>query len=330
MLCIYRSTAQPRDVCLQTNNNDGLPIFQGYTGDAARPPKRIPHQHQAIIPSYQLSCCGNITAWGVDLSPAETNVTFDFDFQVWRPSPTVDETGCYSLVGNYIVQSTSIALQPESEHVARVTPLPQDQLQFQPGDVLGFYVESQGTDSNTDNGVVLLDSANYTSELAWHASITALTSQSGSCPYPVGPNGVLRTATRAAPVISISVTTYSCSFTTNSAVVPTYSRPSMITTASESNEPLISSYVVIGIAVPFVTIFGFINLITIVVVIMLYVKIKRLHKTVDSVSANEYCRANKLIPPPKEDTYDTPDAYSFDLIRPKQNIAYATMERGKN
>ena len=104
-------------------------------------------------------------------------------------------------------------VEPESRHLARVTPSAiQDQFQFQSGDVLGFYVESHGSGSNHDNGVALLVDANHTSELMWFASIdvTAQTSQSGSCPYPVGITGVLDSLTRAAPVISIAMTTYSC------------------------------------------------------------------------------------------------------------------------
>ena len=96
------------------------------------------------------------------------------------------------------------------EHVARVTPLPRNQLPFQPGDVLGFYVEASGTTSDFDDGVVLLNNDSFSNELIWHASITALTSSIGSCPYPVGSTRVLRETTKAAPVISIAVTTYSC------------------------------------------------------------------------------------------------------------------------
>ena len=143
----------------------------------------------------------------MDLNPVSPNTHFDFDLQVWRPSPT--ETECYSLVDNYAVESI---LPPQllTDHVARVTPLPQNQLHFQPGDVLGFYVESSGTLSDHDNGVVLLNDNHHTSELVWHASITDRSSLSGSCPYPVGTSGVLTLSTHAAPVISISATTYSC------------------------------------------------------------------------------------------------------------------------
>ena len=186
-------------------------MFQGYTGAAGEPNRRIQHQHQAIIPTYKLNCCGNITEWGVDLNPAQANL-FTFDFQVWRPSPTVNKTGCFSLVNNFTARSTSLSNDPAVSHVARVTPLPQNQLQFQPGDVLGFYVESHGTTSDDDNGVVLLNDGGHINELVWFASINiaAQLPQSGSCPYPVGTSEVLDTSTHAAPVISISVTSYSC------------------------------------------------------------------------------------------------------------------------
>ena len=155
--------------------------------------------------------CGNITEWGVDVRPDGSSfqlprgIPYTLDLQVWRPSPTVDDstgTGCYSLVGNN--RFTSISL---SGRVAIVTPSPQDYIQFQPGDVLGFYVEEA---READNGVVILTSydgtTSFTSELVWYGSIapSMATSQNGDCPYSVGSSGVLNTLTQAAPVISIS------------------------------------------------------------------------------------------------------------------------------
>ena len=160
---------------------------------------------QAIIPSYKLICgqtCGNITEWGLNVN-WENQRDYFLDLQVWRPSPTVDDstgTGCYSLVGNN--RFTSI---PLSSGVARVTSSPQEYIQFRPGDVLGFYVEEA---RQADDGVVILTSpSSFTSELVWYASIapTMATSQNGDCPYSVGSNGVLDTSTRAAPVISVSI-----------------------------------------------------------------------------------------------------------------------------
>lgn len=80
--------------------------------------------------------------------------------------------------------------------------------------LVGFHVESQweendhdfGGDSN--NGVLLVISANHTSELIWHASITALTSQGRSCPYSAGTAGILQTSTHTVPVVLIWITTW--------------------------------------------------------------------------------------------------------------------------
>ncbi len=155
--------------------------------------------------------CGNITEWGADLQPGGTdhkNGAYSLEFQVWRPSPTVDDstgTGCYSLVGNN--RFTSITLDGG---VARETPLPQDYIMFRSGDVLGFYVEEVDDSNDNDdasNGVVVVTRpSSFTSELVWYASIapTMATSQNGDCPYSVGSNGVLNTLTRAAPIITIS------------------------------------------------------------------------------------------------------------------------------
>ena len=185
--------------CLEVQDRYGY--FKNYMDE-----NEITRHHQAIVPSYKLTCdemCGNITEWGADLQPGgnnHDNGVYSLDFQVWRPSPTVDGstgTGCYSLVGNN--SFTSISL---SDGFARVTPSPQDYIQFQPGDVLGFYVEKA---NKATDGVVILTS--HASELVWHASIapTMATSQNGDCPYSVGSNGALDALTRAAPVISVSI-----------------------------------------------------------------------------------------------------------------------------
>ena len=197
----------------------------------------------------------------MDLSPAIDKIRYNFDFQVWRPSPTVDETGCYSLVNNFITISASLPTNPETNHVARVTPPPQNQLQFQPGDVLGFYIESheEGGGLDDNNGVVLLNAG---SELVWFSRIDTppQTFQSGSCPYPVGTNGVLSRSTYAAPVISISVTTYSCpgsvsllipsvSANTLSAIISPQQTPTISAPTTPSTDSIVTGVVVIIIIV---------------------------------------------------------------------------------
>ena len=95
---------------------------------------------------------------------------------------------------------TSISL---SGGVARVTPSPQDYIQFQSGDVLGFYVESA---ARPNNGVVIRINGDFTRDTIWYASIapSVAASRDLDCPYTVGELGDLNSYTHAAPVISIA------------------------------------------------------------------------------------------------------------------------------
>ena len=163
----------------------------------------IPELHQAIVPSYRFTCCGKITEWGVDVSRGGSRFDgiYDLDLQVWRPSPTVLTTGCYSLVGNN--RFTSV---PLANGVAVVTPSPQEQIQFQPGDVLGFMMENP---HGRNGGVVLLvdspeQDGGYETEEVWHADVSNTLINNAQCPFPVGPGRILTTSTSAAPVISVS------------------------------------------------------------------------------------------------------------------------------
>ena len=209
------------DHCIRKGDDDGeyisrLPPFQNYDED-----NRITLHHQAIITSYKFECsnqlCGlNITEWSVDVHPdgrryqaqndnrkTTLGVPYTLDLQVWRPLPTVNDStgiGCYSLVG--INRFTAIPLN--NGVASSLVPSSSNYIMFQPGDVLGVYVEEARDD---DNGVVVLNrSTDFTSELVWYASIapTMATSQNGDCPYSVGSNGVLSISTQATPVISIS------------------------------------------------------------------------------------------------------------------------------
>ena len=117
---------------------------------------------------------------------------------------TVETTGCHSLVGNNWLSLNS--------RVAMATPLPQDRIQCQPGDVIGFYVENN---HGGDRGVVVVNDLimqgdrQYTSEEVWHADISSGTFGNLECPYPVGSSipGSLRVLTNfinVAPVISVA------------------------------------------------------------------------------------------------------------------------------
>ena len=226
----------------------------------------------------------------MDLNPVygqNNRHIFNFDLQVWRPSPTVNETGCYSLVDHFMV--TSLLSEPitvASNHVARVTPSPQDQLQFQPGDVLGFYVESQGIGTNHDNGVVLLDSGRYTSELVWHASVASHT-VSGSCPYPVGTDGVLKTSTGAAPVISIATApTLSPHFTSSSNLVSQYvTTPDLASTNRSVNNASLIAGTVFAVVVLCITVITSVSITFVVIKRRRTAAVCKIHSTTATVLA---------------------------------------------
>ena len=172
-------------------------------GDANN--NRIFLHHQAIIHTYKFNGCGNITEWGADVFQNDQN-SYAVDFQVWRPSPTTNSigAGCYSLVANN--RFTSISLRGGT---VIVTPSPQDCIQYQSGDVLGFYVESASiilSSSRPDNGVVIQTTGDFTKNTVWYASIapSEATSRDLDCPYTVGELGDLNSRTHAAPVISIA------------------------------------------------------------------------------------------------------------------------------
>ena len=132
----------------------------------------------------------------MDVEPGggNDNREYTLNLQVWRPSPTVDQTNGYSLVGNN--RFTSISL--DGRVAVPLLPSPSNYIQFQPGDVLGFYVEEARDDDN--KGVAVLTTHSYTRESVWYAS----TSQTVTgCPISVGSGGDLNTMLFAAPVISI-------------------------------------------------------------------------------------------------------------------------------
>jgi hypothetical protein len=99
----------------------------------------------------------------------------------------------------------------QDSRIAVLTPLPQERIKFQPGDVLGFYVESSGRDTK---GVTLIEDFNatgdrgYETEEVWHVNVEQLIIANRNCPFAVGSRGQLNILTKAAPVISVSISEF--------------------------------------------------------------------------------------------------------------------------
>lgn len=185
--------------CLKPNNKNGLPDYQGI--ESGLKSVILPLQHQAIVPSYKFQCCGMITEWKVSIASIANDTMDILSLQVWRPSPSANETGCYNLVGNNNFSSVSL-----KSKLTSVTPLPHERIRFQPGDVLGFYVEN-GQEVEY-SGVMMLCDLNeqgdrgYETEEVWYA--TNLVFSNAHCLAAIGAGRLLDSSTNVAPIISVS------------------------------------------------------------------------------------------------------------------------------
>ena len=96
----------------------------------------LPGGYQAIVPSYRFNCSGNITEWTITVTQRDK---YNLDLQVWRPSPTGDDTRRYVLIGqNSFNRHIPHWLPKNSSKLLgeiQATPRPEDQLQIEPGDM---------------------------------------------------------------------------------------------------------------------------------------------------------------------------------------------------
>jgi hypothetical protein len=91
------------------------------------------------------------------------------------------KSGCYSRV-----RSNNFTSISQDSRIAVLTPLPQERIKFQPGDVLGFYVESSWRDTK---GVTVIEDFNatgdrgYETEEVWHVNVEQLVIANRNCPF---------------------------------------------------------------------------------------------------------------------------------------------------
>ena len=193
--------------CLRATNGDrDLPSFvrRGGRGE----PRFEAESIQAIITSYRFNCCGVVTQWRafVHNSNDDHRNAYDISFQVWRPnSPSpVDTDGCYTMQGTNYFPSIPLA-DPDTDDRGIVTgvPLESERIEVQPGDVVGFYLESS---IRIDDGIQFARDANlYTDETVWFATGSLTPRPEATCMYPVGTSGLLSSSTNLAPLITATV-----------------------------------------------------------------------------------------------------------------------------
>ena len=117
---------------------------------------------QAIVPAYRFNCSGRVAEWGACVQPGGNNEEYYIQFQVWRPT---GPEGCYELVGyneppvvdtqgGSEAHSANGILNPV-DHCMLLTVRENEQIDFQPGDVVGYYVDHfrYGNMSNGGSGM---------------------------------------------------------------------------------------------------------------------------------------------------------------------------------
>ncbi len=124
------------------------------------------------------------------------NGIYTINFQVWRPSPTVNVDGCYSLVGENRFPSITLL---EGGLVSE-TPAPSNIITVRPGDVVGYFVMS----TNGGNEGIQLDTG-FNDEAVWYNGGDLISNEGESCPFPVGSTRILSASTNAAPVLSVDI-----------------------------------------------------------------------------------------------------------------------------
>ncbi len=131
-----------------------------------------------------------------------SNQAYTMSFQVWRPnSPSpVDTDGCYTMQGTNHFPAITLG-DPDTNERGIVTgvPLESERIEVQPGDVVGFYLESSRED---DDGILFAEEQD--GESVWFAT-GDVTGSGLTCLFPVGRGRTLSSFTNLAPLITATV-----------------------------------------------------------------------------------------------------------------------------
>ena len=206
-----------------------LPAFRDRRNDEeflGRPPPA--DRLQAIVPAYTFNCTGRVTEWRACVEPGGRGERYYIQFQVWRATGV---PGCYTRVEynapplpNFVsgdrVDNAGELLRPTA-HCVHLPVSESEQIQFQPGDVIGYYADrfrGSGNDEG-DGGVQLVRDQNVVvynridvplDDLKTQYAIPDLGPDPSSCGFELeGSDSSLfqmTSFTSGAPIISLSLT----------------------------------------------------------------------------------------------------------------------------
>ena len=204
---------------------------------------------QAIVPAYTFNCTGRVAEWRACVDQGGDMERYYIQFQVWRPTAV---PGCYTMVGYNApqeptlggmerVNNTNQLLQPGDplDHCVLLPVSEDEQIEFQPGDVIGYYADRFRDNGNNEGngGVQVVSDENVVAynridvpldDLKMQYAIPALGPDPSSCGFELeGSDSNLTSSTPGAPIISLNLTTVVLSV-----ITPTSSLSSLTSTLS--------------------------------------------------------------------------------------------------
>ncbi len=203
---MYSNSFKAQQCLRATNGNRDLPNFVRPGG--GKEPRFEDNPIQAIITSYKFDCCGVVTEWTALVEKNDEPDAYTISFQVWRPnSPSpVDTDGCYTMQGTNDFSPISLGDRDTARGIVTGVPQVSERIEVQPGDVVGFYLESS---DSSDDGIQFAgngdNSSPYTDETVWFATGSLSSRSEATCMYPVGTSGLLSSSTNLAPLITAAV-----------------------------------------------------------------------------------------------------------------------------
>ena len=219
MFCICNRTEQQQ--CIVNN----LPVFGSNIGLEVDGYLGMPRNDrlQAIVPALNFSCTGRVTEWRACVHHGGNNARYYMQFQVWR---STEIQGCYRLVGSNAsplgaddAVVISLLLRPSNQCV--VLPVAEDeQIEFQPGDVIGYYADQYSSNGVNranggvqwieDNNVVVYHTINVPlSDLKTEYAISPLVPDPAACGFNIEPSTSdlhdLSIITSGVPIITLTL-----------------------------------------------------------------------------------------------------------------------------
>ena len=181
-------------------NSEGGGSLPGFGDPGNNAPNIAMNPIQVIIKSYQFHCCGKVGGWAAYVEPGgnmHENGVYNIKFQIWRPT----SGNTYVKIGENSFPRVQLIDVPKGQ-INEEVQSSSEQLHFQPGDVIGYYLDQNSDDTN---GAIQFDYS-FTQEELWYT--TGNSDLQNECRLDISSGGDLSLSTTLGPIISVFLSKY--------------------------------------------------------------------------------------------------------------------------